>query len=390
MKLENIKLADIKAGINPRIDVAGVDELSKSIESVGLLQPIVVRKSQEGFVLVDGSRRLAALKLLKQTETQVAVLDLTTEDAVEASLAANLMRTDLNLIERMRACELMVTKYPARYNAAGIAKSFGGTKATVDRMISASKRISAKLDAKLMPKLGRLEFADIEILAQVPAAQQEKVVDAIGEHGGVRQALAKTAKALDWNCDAITTGKLVSAGKAFVVKSRGDGESAYTFDAEAHKEAREAYEKKHKQEYGAATKQHVEKVKEKTEAQKTKEREARKKEKEKQDAAVKALFGEFKKFIKKAPNQTELHAAAREAFERHVDSDKCRRLWTAFGVEGCSKVSSYELRGVTYDKVIKPHIKFASEAIMLVTFLSLGWKEGQTPEVAWVTGMAKR
>ena len=70
MKMMMVKLSEIKEGFNPRADFSSVDELARSIESIGLLQPIVVKMSSQdkGFVyiVVDGACRLRALKKLGQ------------------------------------------------------------------------------------------------------------------------------------------------------------------------------------------------------------------------------------------------------------------------------------------------------------------------------------
>lgn len=391
MKLETIKLTAIKENFNPRSDFSGVDELAKSIESIGLLQPIVVHKADGNepiFVLVDGACRLRALKKLGQKETQAFVFD---GKAEEAQMAANLVRSDLNLIERARGYERMVRLFPAKYNAAGIAKMFGTPKATVERLISVAKRIDTKHDAKLGPCVtAGMDFREIELIAQVPPKFMDKVIEALNpKDARFYSAITKVAKSLDYSCDALTTGKLVSAGRAFVVKTGHGSENAYTFDEAAYKEAKDAYEKRNGEQYGKRDKENKAKVVEKSEKQKEADRAALKKEKDARIAAVKELAPLFKKFIGKAPSNDQVHKAAKEMFERHVDSDKCRRLWAAFGIEGCSKVSSYELRGKTYDKVIKPFIKNAHEAVMLLAFVEMGWKDGATPEQAWVAGMKK-
>lgn len=395
MKMEMVKLSQIKEDFNPRSNFSGVEELTKSIAALGLLQPIIVRKDNKSadektqfYILVDGAQRLRALKKLDQKETQAVVIDARSAD--EAQLAATLVRSDLNLLERARGYERLVRLFPAKYSAAHIAKSFGNSKSTVERLISVAKRIPANFDGKLGECVAAgMDFRELELIAQVPAKFMDKVVEAMtAKDPRFYSAIHKVAKALDYSCDALTTGKLVSAGRAFVIKQNGS-ESAYTTDEAAYKEAKEAYEKKHKDQYGSREAGHKEKVAEKSEKQKTADRAERLKEKAIQQEAVKALPAAFKKFISKANTIEQVHAAAKELFEHHVDSDKCRRLWAAFGVAGCDKVSSYELRAKTYEKVIKPHIKNSSDAVMLLAFVQFGWKDGKTPEQAWVEGMKK-
>lgn len=380
-----VKMSEIKEDFNPRTDFSSVAELAKSIESVGLLQPIVVQAAKDGYVIVDGACRFRALKELDQKETQVIVIDV--KSVEEAQMAANLVRSDLSILERARGYERMVRLFPARYNAVGIAKMFGESKKDVERLISVAKRIPVKYDAKM----GKMEFEDLELLAQIPAKHIDAIAHAIDATNGrpVWAALAKVAKELDWNCDAVTTGKLVSEGRAFVIKGHNRQESAYTLDTDAFKMARDVYEAKRKKEYGVEDKKGKERIVEKSEKQKAAEKLARKKEKEAHNRAVFELPGLFKKFMDGSPTIDQIHAAARELFEHHMDSDKCRRLWAAFNVKGCDKVASYDLRGKTYDVVIKPHVNIPSDISRVLEFCKLGWKDGMRPEQAWVEGMKK-
>ncbi len=398
-KLVNVKMSEIKEDFNPRSDFSSVDEIAKSIESVGLLQPIVVRelgnkgdKKEMLYSIVDGACRFRALKKLGQKETQVVVVS--AESAEEGQMAANLMRSNLNVLERARGYERMVRLFPAKYNAAGLSKIFGDPKSSVERLISVAKRIPANFDGKLSPMMQHLGFEDLEQLAQVPNnGTMDKVIEALSEKDSHRNmvymALNKACKALDYSVDALTTGKLVAAGRAFVIKNQHRQESAYTTDLAAYKEAKEAYEKKQGKTYGAAEKDHKEKVKAKSEKQVAVERAARKKEKESRLKAVAELAPLFKKYVKDLATEKDVDELGREACERHLDSDKCRRLWAAFGIKGCSDVSSYDLRSKTWEKVFAPIVKTGQQVARLRTFLTLGWKDGKTPEQAWVDGMKK-
>lgn len=391
MKMLIVKIADVKEDFNPRSNFNGVvDELVKSISAVGLLQPIVVRQDGEKIILVDGACRLRALKKLEQKETQAIVIEAKSAD--EAQMAANLMRSDLNILERARGYERMIRLFPKKYNTAGIGKMFGESEKMVKRLVSVAQKIPANFDAKIGAMNG-LEFEAIEMLAQIPNdGTMDKVIESMTiNNPNIFAALQKVAHQLDYSCDALTTGKLISSGKAFVIKGRHGNESAYTTDAAAFKEAKDAYEAKQKKQYGQEDKKGREKVKEKSEKQKNAERAARKKEKEARMEAVKALPGLFKRFIAKAATADEIHAAAKELFENHTDSDKCRRLWAAFGIKGCDKISSYELRGKTFEKVILPNIDATSPDVVarILAFTKMGWKDGATPEQAWVAGMKK-
>jgi ParB family transcriptional regulator, chromosome partitioning protein len=90
-------------------DQEALDALAASIESVGLLQPIVVRADGDGYVLVAGERRLRAAKQLGHAEI-AAVIREHTDDATNLTeaLVENLQREDLNPLEEAAAYQQML------------------------------------------------------------------------------------------------------------------------------------------------------------------------------------------------------------------------------------------------------------------------------------------
>lgn len=386
-----VKLSEIKEDFNPRTDFSSVPELAKSIESVGLLQPIVVQKNGEGYKIVDGACRFRALKSLDQKETQVVVIDAKT--AEEAQMAANLMRADLNVLERARGYERMIRLFPAKYNVAGVAKTFGEKKQAVERLVSVAKRIPAALDAKLGPMVGSLGFEDLEMVAQLPlGGVMEGVVNALSPNNPrFYEAIRKVAKELDWQCDALTTGKLVAAGMAFVVKNKNGGETAYTTDEASFKEAKDAYEKKHARQYGASDKAGREKVKEKSEKQKAADRAARKKAKDAKEAAIKALPVMLKKFLGAKPKVASIEALGLELCERHLKSESSREILAAFGVKksDVEKIGYMGLQKRVW-KEIQPMCGTAESMAQLCAFLNIKeWDGAGSHEENWVNGIKK-
>ena len=84
-------------------DPAGIDELARSIAANGLLQPISVRRAEEGYELISGERRLLAYQSLGQPTIPAIVLELPTRDSAVLALVENLHRTDLTFLEEAQA-----------------------------------------------------------------------------------------------------------------------------------------------------------------------------------------------------------------------------------------------------------------------------------------------
>src|SRR5262245_44086256 len=94
-----------KARHQPRthFDPAKLEELANSIRQKGLLQPILVRRSPDGFELVAGERRLRAAIQAGLTEVPAVVRDLSDGEAAEIAIIENVQREDLDPMEKARA-----------------------------------------------------------------------------------------------------------------------------------------------------------------------------------------------------------------------------------------------------------------------------------------------
>jgi len=74
--------------------------LRDSIKEHGVLQPLVVRQVGDTFQLIAGERRLRAARSAGKTEVPVVVVDFNDRQTLEAALAENIQRADLNPIEK--------------------------------------------------------------------------------------------------------------------------------------------------------------------------------------------------------------------------------------------------------------------------------------------------
>lgn len=87
--------------VQPRqnFDEEGLEELSRSIRSYGILNPLTVRCRAGHYELVAGERRLRAAKLAGLREVPCLLLNVNMEDASLIALIENLQRRDLDFIE---------------------------------------------------------------------------------------------------------------------------------------------------------------------------------------------------------------------------------------------------------------------------------------------------
>ncbi len=82
---------------------AAMEELKASIEQLGLIEPLVVRKLNGKYEVVAGMRRYYALKDLKIDDVECNVLELTNPKAKLVSLVENIQRDNLSAMEEARA-----------------------------------------------------------------------------------------------------------------------------------------------------------------------------------------------------------------------------------------------------------------------------------------------
>src|SRR2546426_497930 len=93
-----------------------LDELSRSIQTSGIIQPLVVRPIDSRFQLIAGERRWRAAQRAGLTKVAVIVRQASDELALELTLVENIQREDLNAIEAARAFELLMAEAHADAN----------------------------------------------------------------------------------------------------------------------------------------------------------------------------------------------------------------------------------------------------------------------------------
>jgi ParB family transcriptional regulator, chromosome partitioning protein len=104
--LREIPLEEIGPGSRqPRrtFDEEGIAELATSIEQLGVLQPVIVRRSAKGYELVAGERRWRAARRAGLHSVPAVITDTDDHGALERALVENLHRSDLNAIEEAAA-----------------------------------------------------------------------------------------------------------------------------------------------------------------------------------------------------------------------------------------------------------------------------------------------
>ncbi|HYL65047.1 MAG TPA: ParB/RepB/Spo0J family partition protein [Candidatus Methylomirabilis sp.] len=110
-----------------------LEELTRSIQSSGIIQPLVVRPVRNRYQLIAGERRWRAAQRAGLTKVSAIVRQVPDELALEMTLVENIQREDLNPIEAARAFERLMDEFQLTQEA--VAERTGKDRATVANAI---------------------------------------------------------------------------------------------------------------------------------------------------------------------------------------------------------------------------------------------------------------
>jgi ParB family chromosome partitioning protein len=162
-----------------------LDELSASIRSKGLIQPIVVRRiagDASHFEIVAGERRWRAAQKAGLAEVPVVVLDIDDRTSLEYAIIENVQRSDLNPVEEAVGYQNLIDEF--NYTQADLAQSLGKSRsyiANTIRLLKLPDDVKARLsDGSLTAGHGRalLSVADPSATAKELVAHGASVRDA--------------------------------------------------------------------------------------------------------------------------------------------------------------------------------------------------------------------
>ncbi len=92
-------------------DEEALKALAESIKEKGVLQPLLVRKKENGYELIAGERRLRASKLAGLTEVPVIVKEMSDKEVLEVALVENLLRENLSAIEEAEGLQRLMNEF---------------------------------------------------------------------------------------------------------------------------------------------------------------------------------------------------------------------------------------------------------------------------------------
>jgi len=150
-------------------DQEKMDELKESIKVHGIIQPIIVRESTNGYEIVAGERRLKAARELGMKKVPVIIRQFNNLKTFEVALVENIQREDLNPIDQAFAFKRLVDEFELTHQE--LAEMTGKSRA----FISNSVRL-LNLDDWVKERVasGKISFGHAKVLLSIENKQVQQ------------------------------------------------------------------------------------------------------------------------------------------------------------------------------------------------------------------------
>jgi ParB family chromosome partitioning protein len=175
--IENVSVDQLNPGQyqpRKRFDEESLQELADSIIEQGLMQPVIVRKSDNNFEIIAGERRWRAAKLAKLDTIPVIIRDINDRTASIIALIENMQRVDLSSIEEAEGIKKMIDEFGMTHEEASDA--VGKSRSAVSnllRLLQLTDFVKDKLNS------GGIDMGHARALISLSADQQNMVCQKI-------------------------------------------------------------------------------------------------------------------------------------------------------------------------------------------------------------------
>jgi ParB family chromosome partitioning protein len=163
---------------NPRrdFDADQLEELTHSIREKGVMQPLLVRPSEDPniFEIIAGERRWRAAQRAGLHDVPVIIREVDDKEALELAIIENVQRVDLNPLEEAQGYEQLIEQFS--YTQQDLAQVIGKSRSHVANTL---RLLKLPMDVREMVTSGQLTagHARTLITAEDPAALAKQIVD---------------------------------------------------------------------------------------------------------------------------------------------------------------------------------------------------------------------
>jgi ParB family chromosome partitioning protein len=170
--------------------------LSASVKEHGILQPLVVRAVGDRFQLIAGERRLRAAQEAGLTTVPVRIVDFNDQQVLEAALAENIQRTDLNPIEKAHGFKEYIDRFGMNHEQ--LAQRLGLARSTITNLVNLLE-MAPEVQEGL--RLGQISEAHAKLLKGIKSKERQvnlfKQIVAMGLSVKATESLIRERKESD-------------------------------------------------------------------------------------------------------------------------------------------------------------------------------------------------
>ena len=149
-------------------DQTALEELAQSIKNHGVIQPLVVNKEDDGYMIIAGERRWRASKIAGLEYVPCIVKNYTEKQIKEIALIENLQREDLNPVEAAKAIKQLMDEY--NFTQEIVADRIGKSRPNVTNLL---RLLSLYPDVLKLVENGRLSAGHARCLVVVSDYNQQ-------------------------------------------------------------------------------------------------------------------------------------------------------------------------------------------------------------------------
>ena len=174
--LRLLPLEKIRPGrFQPRsvFDKERLEELAASIRAQGVVQPVVVRETDDGYELIAGERRWRAAQMAGLDDIPAVVRDVPDEVTVAMSLIENIQREDLNPLEEAGALKRLIEDFDMTHQQA--ADAVGRSRTAVSnllRLLALMQEVKDMVDGRMLEMGHARALLSLDSDLQVQAARE--------------------------------------------------------------------------------------------------------------------------------------------------------------------------------------------------------------------------
>lgn len=175
--IQNININEIK--VNPHqprkiFDNNKLIELSKSIITHGILQPIVLTIINDEYILIAGERRLRASKLANLKTIKSIIIEVEDKQLREYALIENIQRDDLNILEIAYSYSSLITEHNLTHEE--LSKIVYKSRSSITNIL---RLLTLSVYAQQMLSNNKISQGHAKLVVSFDEDMQKKIIDSI-------------------------------------------------------------------------------------------------------------------------------------------------------------------------------------------------------------------